>query len=75
MELTRSTLAGFVTAGWLGPRRPRTTPCATTAMSGVISQQLSNEPAAGFDDGLYTRLIPLLIDMFFDHYATRKDRP
>jgi AcrR family transcriptional regulator len=75
MELTRGTLAGFVAAGWL--RREAAEDDAvraqTTAISGVISQQLSNDPAAGFDDGVYTRLIPLLFDMFFDHYSTRKD--
>lgn len=77
MELTRGTLAGFVAAGWLRPEAAEddAVRAQTTTVSGVISQQLSNEPAAGFEDGVYTRLIPLLIDMFFDHYSTRKDRP
>lgn len=77
MELTRGTLAGFVAAGWLRPEAAEDDALRayTTAISGVISQQLSNQPAAGIDDGLYTRLVPLLIDMFFDHYATRKDQP
>jgi AcrR family transcriptional regulator len=77
MELTRGTLAGFVAAGWLRPEAAEddAVRAQTTAVSGVISQQLSNEPAAGFEDGVYTRLIPLLIDMFFDHFSTRKERP
>jgi AcrR family transcriptional regulator len=77
MELTRSTLAGFVAAGWVRPEAAEddAVRAHATAISGVISQQLSNQPAAGFDDGLYTRLIPLLSDMFFEHYTTRKDQP
>jgi AcrR family transcriptional regulator len=81
VESTRRTLAGFVTAGWLRPEAAAEDAlhAYTTAISGVISQQLSNQPGAGFDEGLYTRLIPLLTDMFFDHYRTsaapRKDRP
>jgi hypothetical protein len=77
MELSRGTLAGFVAAGWLRPEAAEDDALRahTTVISGVISQQLSNQPTAGFDDGVYTRLVPLLIDMFFDHYATRKDRP
>ena len=77
MELTRSTLAGFVAAGWLRAEvaEDDALRAFTTATSGVISQQLSNQPTAAFDDGLYTRLIPLLVQMFFDHYALRKDRP
>jgi AcrR family transcriptional regulator len=77
VELTRATLAGFVAAGWLCPEAAEddAVRAHTAVISGVISQQLSNQPAAGFDEGVYTRLIPLLTDMFFGHHATRKDRP
>jgi len=36
--------------------------------TGVLSQQLSNEPDAAFDDGRYTRLAPRLFDMFTKYY-------
>ena len=76
-ELTRTRLAGFVAAGWLRPEAAEEDALRAhaTVISGVISQQLANQPGAGFDDGLYTRLIPTLVGMFFDHHSTRKDRP
>jgi AcrR family transcriptional regulator len=36
--------------------------------TGVLSQQLSNEPDATFDEGRYTRLTPRLFDMFIKYY-------
>jgi AcrR family transcriptional regulator len=36
--------------------------------TGVLSQQLSNEPDAGYDDGRYTRLAPRLFAMFTKYY-------
>ena len=38
-------------------------------MTGVLSQQLANEPGATFDDGRYTRLAPRLFDMFTTYFA------
>lgn len=71
MELTRTVLTGFVAAGWLRPEAAEddAVRAHTTVISGVISQQLSNQPAVGFDDGLYSGLAPLLSGMFFDNYA------
>jgi hypothetical protein len=37
--------------------------------TGVLSQQLANEPNATFDDGRYTRLAPRLFDMFTRYFA------
>jgi AcrR family transcriptional regulator len=40
----------------------------TVLLSGLLTQQLANEPAAGFDDGSFTRLTDALLDLFFDRY-------
>jgi AcrR family transcriptional regulator len=40
----------------------------TVALSGVISQQLANQPGAAFEDGVFTRLLDEALDMFFAHY-------
>ena len=72
LELTRSTLARFVDAGWLRPEAvgDEAVRAHTVLMAGVISQQLPNQPATDVDEGSFTRLIPLLTGMFFDAYAT-----
>jgi AcrR family transcriptional regulator len=40
----------------------------TIVLSGVISQQLANEPAAGYDSGLFSTLTDAALDMFFARY-------
>lgn len=66
-------LARFVDAGWLRPAAlcDQAVRAHTVLIAGVISQQLSNQPATSFDQGSVTQLIPLLMGMFFDAYATR----
>jgi AcrR family transcriptional regulator len=41
----------------------------TSLVSGVISQQLSNAPHEGFENGSFTRLLPHLVSMFFAYYG------
>jgi AcrR family transcriptional regulator len=41
----------------------------TVLMSGVVSQQLANDPDASYSDGAFTTLLPALVAMFVDHYA------
>jgi AcrR family transcriptional regulator len=58
----------------LGELRPEAAgPDGLTVVSilttGVLSQQLANEPDATFDDGRYTRLAPRLFDMFTRYFA------
>ena len=43
----------------------------TVVISGVISQQLANEPGAAFEDGRFTRLTDDALQMFVHHYARR----
>jgi AcrR family transcriptional regulator len=44
----------------------------TVLISGVISQQLSNEPDETFDRGRFTAALPGLAAMFATHYGTTK---
>jgi AcrR family transcriptional regulator len=41
----------------------------TVLLSGVISQQLSNEPSAGYAGGRFTAALPRLVDIFCRYYA------
>jgi len=41
----------------------------TIAVAGVCSQQLANQPGAGFEDGLFTSLTDEVLDMFVNHYS------
>jgi AcrR family transcriptional regulator len=40
----------------------------TIVLSGLISQQMANEPAAGYDTGMFTSLTDAALDMFFARY-------
>lgn len=44
-------------------------------MAGVMTQQLANEPDAGFDDGRFTRLLPAVLEMFARTYPGPAGRP
>jgi AcrR family transcriptional regulator len=41
----------------------------TVVLSGVISQQLANEPGAGFDDGAFSRLTDRALDLFVSAFT------
>jgi AcrR family transcriptional regulator len=41
----------------------------TTMMAGVLSQQIANEPDASFEDGRFSRLLPVVLEMFYQRYA------
>jgi AcrR family transcriptional regulator len=41
----------------------------TVVLSGLISQQMANEPGAGYDTGMFTSLTDAALDMFFARYA------
>jgi hypothetical protein len=40
----------------------------TVVLSGLISQQMANEPGASFAQGRFTSLTDAALDMFFDSY-------
>jgi len=70
MDQLRAAFAAAVRAGELHPaagaeEAPR---LFTVVLSGLISQQLANEPGAGFDTGRFTSLTDAALDMFFARY-------
>jgi AcrR family transcriptional regulator len=71
MDQLRAAFAAAVQAGVLHPsaasaEAPR---LFTIVLSGLISQQMANEPAAGYDTGIFTSLTDAALDMFFARYA------
>ncbi len=71
MDQLRASFTAAVRAGELHPRAasaeaPR---LFTIVLSGLISQQMANEPAAGYDTGMFTSLTDAALDMFFARYA------
>jgi AcrR family transcriptional regulator len=72
LERLRAAFADAVRAGQLhvtatSDEAPR---LFTIVLSGLISQQLANEPGAGFGSGSFTRLTDAAFDMFFARYAS-----
>lgn len=75
VELTREALGAAVDAGQLAPGAATDDGVALYSVlwAGVISQQLSNEPAAPPGQGRFTRLMPAVLDMFFTYYAPKDE--
>ena len=71
LELLRTALQAAVGAGQLAPAAASDEGVAlyTVLMSGVISQQLSNEPAAADGQGRFTRLGPTALEMYVRYYT------
>ncbi len=40
----------------------------TSVTAGLLSQQLANEPQATFDNGRFVKMLPAVLEMFFQHY-------
>jgi AcrR family transcriptional regulator len=71
MDQLRAAFAAAVRAGVLHPNAasaeaPR---LFTIVLSGLVSQQMANEPAADYDSGMFTSLTDAALDMFFARYA------
>src|SRR6516164_6592801 len=71
MDQLRAAFAAAVRAGELHPtaateEAPR---LFTIVLSGLISQQMANEPGADYDAGMFTSLTDAALDMFFARYA------
>ena len=71
MDQLRAAFAAAVRAGELGPdaasaEAPR---LFTIVLSGLISQQMANEPAADYGTGMFTSLTEAALEMFFARYA------
>ena len=71
MDQLRAAFAAAVRAGVLhsdaaSAEAPR---LFTIVLSGLISQQMANEPAADYDTGMFTSLTEAALDMFFARYS------
>lgn len=68
-----SSLAGLQARGLLRAEADveEMTSALTVLASGVISQQLSNEPTASVSDGRHSRHLAALAEMFHQRYAAR----
>jgi AcrR family transcriptional regulator len=67
----RGHLQATVDAGYLHPDAASEEGIAlqTSMMAGLISQQIANEPDASFEDGRFIRLLPTVLEMFYQHYS------
>ena len=71
MAATRAQLAAAVRRGELVPEADSEEALRlyTVVISGLISQQLANEPGTPFERGAFTRLTDEALDLFFRRYA------
>jgi AcrR family transcriptional regulator len=71
MDQMRAGFAEAVQAGVLHPdaASAEAQRLFTVVLSGIISQQLANQPGASYDAGLFTSLTDAALDMFFARYA------
>jgi len=73
MGQLRAELAAAVRTGELHPEADSDDAIRilTVLMSGLISQQLANQPGVPFEDGRFTTLTQEALDLFFTRYAAR----
>jgi AcrR family transcriptional regulator len=73
----RSRLRAAVEAGQLAPEAAGDEGVAlyTSLVSGVVSQQLANEPDASYEQGRFIRLTPTVLNMFITRYAPKERAP
>jgi AcrR family transcriptional regulator len=71
IEHFRQHLKGAVDAGRLHPDAASEEAIAlyTSLTGGLLSQQIANEPDASFAEGRYIRLLPVVLEMFYQRYA------
>jgi AcrR family transcriptional regulator len=76
MADTRAEFAAAVAAGELDERAgsPEAARLLTVVLSGLISQQLANEPGTPYADGAFSRLTDEAIGMFLAHYRPQGGR-
>jgi len=67
----REHLQTMVDAGHLRPDAASEEGVAlyTSLTAGLLSQQMANEPDVSFDDGRFIRMLPVVLEMFYQHYA------
>jgi AcrR family transcriptional regulator len=72
----RAYLQGAVDAGQLdeGAASDEGIALFTALTGGVLSQQMANEPDASYEDGRFTRLMPVVLEMFYERYKPRRGK-
>jgi AcrR family transcriptional regulator len=75
MAEVRGEFAEAVRRGELDPAAdsPEAVRLLTVVISGLISQQMANEPGADFATGAFTRLTDDALDMFLARYRPKRD--
>jgi AcrR family transcriptional regulator len=76
VDLVAVMLRDAVAAGQLRPEAATHEGRAilSVLVTGVMSQQLANEPAQTYDGGSFTRLMPKVLEMFAGYYARKENR-
>jgi hypothetical protein len=76
MNLVRAEIAGAVRAKQLRPdaESDDAVRLLTVVISGVMSQQMANQPSATYEEGLFSRLTDEAIDMWVAQYQARRRR-
>ena len=76
LEDVRSHLQSMVDAGHLHPDAASDEGVAlfTSVTAGLLSQQMANEPDVSFDDGRFIRMLPVVLEMFHQHYAPTRGK-
>jgi AcrR family transcriptional regulator len=46
----------------------------TSMTAGLLSQQMANEPGATYEQGRFTRLMPVVLDMFYQRYKPTRGK-
>ncbi len=77
MRWVRSEFAAAVRAGELAAAADSDDAVRlhTVVLSGLISQQLANEPGASYADGAFSRLTDTALDLFFTRYGATDADP
>lgn len=76
MQTAVAELQAAVDAGELRPEATSEDALATwtVLLSGLMTQQMANEPDVDFADGRFTRLTDPVFDLWFDRYSTHPRR-
>jgi AcrR family transcriptional regulator len=74
LEDLRCRLRAAVAAGQLAPAAASEEGVAlyTSLIAGVWNQHFANEPDASYEQGRFTRLVPIVLDMFITRYDPKE---
>ena len=72
----RDHLQATVDAGYLHPDATSDEALAlyTSMTAGLLSQQMANEPDVSHEEGRFSRLLPVVLEMFYQRYAPTRGK-